>query len=599
MTSQEILSKYLKFFEKYGHKQIPNVSLVPENDPSLLFVNSGMFPLVPYLFGETHPLGKRLVNIQRCLRLEDIDEIGDSIHTLAFHMLGNWSLGDYFKKEQLFWIYQFFIEEMKLDPKRMYATVFEGDESAPRDEESIEIIKEIFKKYGIDAKEGERIFPCGKENNWWQRGDAVGEPGGPDSEIFYYIGDGDPKGKNPIQNESEFLEFGNSVFMQYKKSEKGWEELPQKNVDFGGSFERIAMIVQNKKDIFEIDNFWPIIEKAQELTGKKYEENKSQMRILADHMRGSVLLAMDGVEPGNKDQGYILRRLLRKTIRVEKNLGVEKDLVVSLVGSVVDTLSWLYPDLKLKQKSIEEVFVAEEIKFTKTLEQGQKEVAKILSAKKEFSNEEAAETAFNLYQSLGYPYEIFLGDLVNINEKVSLGLVREMIEKHQETSRAGVEAKFKSGLADSSDLTVKYHTMAHLVQAAMKAVLDPNIEQLGSNINAERLRYDFPYQDKLTDEEIKKVTDWLNDIIAKKLPVVCEIMPKEEAITKGANYLKWENYPDPVKVYYIGNSMEDAVSKEFCGGPHVKNTSELKPIEIYKQENIGRGKRRIYARFVR
>ncbi len=618
MTTQQILEKYLNFFKQKGHKQIPNVSLIPENDPSLLFVNSGMFPLVPYLSGEPHPLGNRLVNIQRSLRLKDIDEIGDKTHTLVFHMIGNWSLGDYFKKDQLPWAYEFFIEELKLDPQKMIATVFLGDADVEKDEESISLIQEIFKKYGIDAKMDERIFAYGKESNWWKRGDTVGELGGPDSEIFYYLGEGDPIGKNPVDNEKEFLEIGNSVFIQYKKTETGWEELAQKNVDFGGGLERIAMVVQNKKDIFETDNFWPIIEKIQEVTGKKYTGNEKHMRILADHIRGSAFLIMDGVEPSNKDQGYVLRRLIRRMIRAGKALGTERNLCVQLVPVVVETFSWLYPQLTEKQTTIENALKAEEEKFVKTLQEGSKQVEKFIAVAAGNSGPEPAnvwaQRAFDLYQSLGYPYEIFIEDLkerkIPVDEVATNQQFEKLLNQHQSESRSGAEEKFTGGLADHSNEVIRYHTVTHLMQTALRKIFGDYICQArpastGTNFDlgqiAQRLGakgFDFEHPEKLTDEQIKQAEDYVNNLVDQKIPVNFVMMPKEEAIKAGVGYMKNESYPDTVKVYYVGNSLDTAISKELCGGPHVQNTSELSHIKIFKQENIGKGKRRVYLKFL-
>jgi len=603
VTTKELLAKYIKFFEDKGHKKIPNVPLVPENDPTLLFVNSGMFPLVPYLSGEPHPLGKRLVNVQRCLRLADIEEIGGEAHTLVFHMLGNWGFADYFKKEQLNWFYDFLINELKIDVDKLYANVFEGDKDAPRDEESIKVIQEIFAKHGIDAKVGERIFPCSKKHSWWQRGDAIGELGGPDSETFYYFGEGTPpKGSVPSENDDMFVELGNSVFMQYKKTKNGWEELPQKNVDFGGGLERIARVVQGKKDIFETDNFWPIIEKIQELSAKKYAEDKKSMRILADHIRACTFLAMDGVEPTNKDQGYILRRLLRRLIRAGKTLGVKEGISASLVPVVVEEFKWLYPDLSRKEKNITKLFSKEETKFEKTLRSGSNQLSKIIERDKNKSVDEWAQIAFDLYQSLGYPSEVLLSDLeesgVSVDKSKFSKEFSSLVKAHQKTSRAGAEGKFKGGLADNSEIVIKYHTATHLLQAALKNVVGDHIEQIGSNITDKRLRFDFPNPTKLSEEEIKKVEEFIKEKIDQKLPVSFEMMNKNEAIEKGAHYMRNINYPDKVKVYYVGNSLEDAISKELCGGPHVKNTSDLQPLEIYKQENIGEGKLRLYARFV-
>jgi alanyl-tRNA synthetase len=446
MKSKDILQKYIDFYTSRGHVLIPNVSLVPENDSTLLFVNSGMFPLVPYLSGEAHPQGKRLVNVQRSLRFDDIDNVGNtSRHTIAFHMIGNWSLGDYFKKEQLPWAYQFFVEELGLDINKMYATVFRGDADAPKDEESITILKEIFKKYGVDAQEGSRIFAQGKEDNWWKRGDAIGELGGPDSEVFYYIGkDGNGFGKNPAEHQDEFLEIGNSVFMQYVKSTSGWAELSQKNVDFGGGLERIALVVQNKSDIFETDSFWPIIQQAEKISGKSYysdEKTKRLLRIVSDHMRVSTFLAMDGVVPSNKDQGYVLRRLLRRMIRVGRSLEIGSNICSSLLPTVVETMSWLYPELVEKQHHIHKLFEEEETKFSKTLDKGSIQVKRFL-AKGEFSEETLVKHAFEYFQSMGYPWEIFLEDLnefgIAVDPKKFEADFKEIFEKHQTHSRRAV-----------------------------------------------------------------------------------------------------------------------------------------------------------------
>lgn len=603
MSSQELLQKFIQFYHDRGHVLIPNVSLVPENDPSLLFVNSGMFPLVPYLSGQAHPSGKRLVNVQRSIRFEDIDSVGDRTHTIAFHMMGNWGLGDYFKKEQLPWVYELLVDVLGIDPHKLFATVFAGDESAPKDEESVEILKEVFKKYGIDAKEGERIFAYGKKSNWWKRGDAVGELGGPDSEIFYYLGKGDGVGKSPENNEDEFLEIGNSVFMQYKKTENGWEELSQKNVDFGGGLERMAWVVQGKQDIFETDNFWPIIEKVEELSGKKYHENENvtrSMRILADHMRASVFLSMDGVVPSNKDQGYILRRLLRRMTRASRFLGVENDLSVNLVGRVVEMFKWVYPQLVEKRLYIEQIFAEEENKFRKTLARGDKEFNKNITGVN-YSTKQLAQIAFDMYQSLGYPSEIFLEEVkdkgIAVSDKEFNAAFDAVFNQHKEGSRAGSEQKFKGGLADQSEEVIKYHTATHLLHQALRMVLGEHVSQKGSNITGERLRFDFSHPQKLTEEEIQKVQKIVNEKIAAKLPVNCLVLSKEEAEETGALHFFGEKYGDQVSVYYVGDSIEGAFSKEFCGGPHVKNTSELRSVEIFKQESVGGGNQRVYARF--
>lgn len=607
MTSKEILEKYINFYKQRGHALVPNVSLVPENDPTLLYVNSGMFPLVPYLTGQPHPQGTRLVNVQRCLRFfEDLENVGvTNRHTTAFHMLGNWSLNDYFKEEQLNWAYEFLIEELKLDPNKMYASVFMGDQYAPKDEEAISIIKNIYKKYGIDAKENERIFAYGRKDNWWQRGEAVGELGGPDSEIFYYIGkDGNGFGQNPEANQDEFLEIGNSVFMQYIRNEDlGWSELPQKNVDFGGGLERFALVVQNKSDIYLTDNFYPIIEKIQELSTKEYGENdetKRAMGILADHMRAATFLAMDGVIPSNKDQGYILRRLLRRMVRAGRTLGINEKVSVNLVEVIVNNFSWIYPALTDKKNDITKTFNEEENKFRIILEKGTRLADKELATFKG-NEKQLAEIAFNLYQSSGYPEEMLFEDvkekLLPIDEKQFYEEYNKLVTEHRNLSRSGAEQKFKGGLADTNEETVKYHTATHLLHWALRETVGDKVSQMGSNITGERLRFDFPHDERLSDEDIAKVEKLFNEKVDQALPVDFVMLPKTEAEKLGAVAAFGEKYGDTVKVYFMGNSLEEAFSKEFCGGPHVSNTNQLQPITIFKQKSIGKGIIRIYSKW--
>lgn len=606
LTSQEILTAYFKLYSSHGHVQIPNMSLVPEGDSTLLFVNSGMFPLVPYLSGEPHPLGKRLMNVQRSLRFEDIEEVGISNrHTTCFHMIGNWSLGDYFKKEQLPWIYEFFIEKLGLDPLRMYATVFEGDNYAPKDTESIEIIKTIFKSYGIDAQEGTRIFPYGKKDNWWQRGDAPGELGGPDSELFYYLGsNGNGEGKNPADNQDTFIEIGNSVFMQYRKTTSGgWEELPQKNVDFGGGLERIALAVQKKEDVYETDNFYSVITELEKLTHKKYKSSPEvtrAMRIITDHMRAASFLAMDGVIPSNKDQGYVLRRYLRRIVRFGKQLGLTTEVSSQLVPVIADMLRWIYPELSTKKEEIQKIFSDEEEKFARTLTRAEQLVDKALL--KDVTTEGLAKLAFDYYQSYGTPPDMLVDKArengENIDQKKFEKTYRDFFKSHQELSRKGAEAKFKGGLANHSTEVVQFHTVTHLLHQALRTILGTHVQQYGSNITNERLRFDFSHDAPLIEDEIKSVEKLVNETIQKKLLVQFAILPKEDAEKTGALHFFKEKYGERVKVYFIGKDMASAFSKEYCGGPHVSNLSELAPtLHIYKQESVGKGVRRIYARF--
>lgn len=605
MKSQEILEKYIKFYQDRGHALIPNVSLVPENDPTLLYVNSGMFPLVPYLSGQSHPDGKRLVNVQRCLRFDDLENVGNTNrHTVAFHMIGNWSLGDYFKEQQLPWAYEFYVEVMGLDINKMYATVFAGDADAPKDTESIELIKSIFAKYGIEARENERIFALGKESNWWKRGEAVGELGGPDSEIFYYIGsEGNGFGKNPDDYQDEFIEIGNSVFMQYKKTQTGWEELTQKNVDFGGGLERLALAVQGKSDIFETDNFWPIIEKVQELTRLSYwPETKKAMGVLADHIRASTWLVMDGITPSNKDQGYVLRRLVRRMVRYgNKGLGMQTGTISQeLVPIVAEMFEWIYPQIKTNQEKIIQILSEEEIKFAKVLKTAEKEVHKFLQLPN--LNEAAiAEKGFYVSQSTGYPQEIFLDDVNETFEgKMDVILIQDALKKlnaeHQAKSREGASQKFKGGLASHEEQIVKYHTTTHLLHWALREVLGTSVQQKGSNITGERLRFDFSCDHQPAQADIQKVTELINAKIDLGLPVDMVQLPKDQAESTGALHFFGEKYGETVNVYFIGENLETAFSKEFCGGPHVSSLSELDHIEIFKWNSIGSGTYRVYVR---
>lgn len=604
MTSQEILTEYIEFYKARGHAEIPSVSLVPEGDSTLLFVNSGMFPLVPYLSGEPHPSGKRLVNVQRSLRFEDIEEVGlSNRHTTCFHMLGNWGLADYFKQEQLNWVYELYIDVLGLEPNKLYASVFEGDEDAPKDIESIEIIKAIFNKYGIEAKEGERIFAYDKVENWWQRGDAVGELGGPDSEVFYYIGsEGDGLGKDPAEFQDDFIEIGNSVFMQYVRTEEGWQELPQRNVDYGGGFERIAMVVQKKADIYQTDNFWPLIEKIEMLADRKYqqdEETTRAMRILADHIRAATFLAMDGVLPSNKDQGYALRRFLRRIVRYGRQLGIKTSCATHLIDEVAQMFAWLYPQLSAQSESMKDVFTEEEKRFVKVLEKATRKVQRRLDHY-QGGLPELAEIGFDLYQSLGYPPEMLLDDVrdrgIVVDEIEFREAYAEKYQQHQAESRRGSEQKFKGGLADHSEQVLKYHTTTHLVHWALRQVLGDEVVQHGSNITNERLRFDFNHDQKLTEAQVVAVERLVNDKIVEALPVQFEMMEKAAALKVGAIHAFGDQYPDQVKVYYIGDDLVRALSKEFCGGPHVESTGDLAPIEIYKQESVGKGVRRIYVR---
>ncbi|NLZ74757.1 alanine--tRNA ligase [Candidatus Falkowbacteria bacterium] len=623
MTSSEIRQKYLDFFAARGHAVISSASLIPENDPTVLFTTAGMHPLIPYLLGEAHPAGSRLVDSQKCFRADDIDEVGDKRHNTFFEMLGNWSFGDYFKTEQLTWWYQFLFEELGLDPQRVYQSVYAGSEDGKieKDEESIKVLKELFAKYGITAEEGPttfgkgedgpgqeidfsrmRIFPY-RDKNWWMRGETIGEPGGPDSETFYDTGKPhDPKfGPHCHLNCDcgRFLEIGNSVFMQYKKTAAGWEELKNKNVDFGGGLERIAMVLQEKDSIFKGDLFSRIIAKIEELSGKKYEEDTRSFEVIADHIKAATFIVGDnkGVAPSNTDQGYIVRRLLRRAIRFGRQLGITQEAWVDKIAQVVvDDYALAYPELVKNKEFIFTEFKKEEEKFLRTLEKGLAEFKKIAV------NGIDGVAAFNLYQSYGFPFEI-TEELAKENGiTIDRAGFEAELKKHQALSRTAAAGKFKGGLADAGEATTKLHTAAHLLLAALRQVLGDHVFQRGSNITAERLRLDFSHPEKMTAEQLKKVEDLVNQAIAENYEVICEELSLEEAKKRGAMGVFESKYGEKVKVYSACHlkadqqpDIEGAFSQEICGGPHVKNTGTLGHFKIQKEEASSAGVRRIKA----
>ncbi len=563
MRSNDVREKYLKFFEKRGHKIISPAPLVLETDPTTLFTSSGMQPLVPYLMGEKHPEGVRLVDSQPSIRLQDIEEVGDNRHTTFFEMLGNWSLGDYFKKDQLPWIWEFLTKELNLPKEKLYVSIFEGNELVPKDLES----KEIWLSLGVSES---HIFEYGVKKNWWSRSGTpdqmpVGEIGGPDSEIFYEFTSVEHQHEfgskcHPNCDCGRFLEIGNSVFIQYKKTDKGLEELPQKNVDFGGGLERITAAINNDPDIFKTDIYWPSIQKLEELTGKKYKDNMASFRIFADHLRASLALVNAGVIPGNKMQGYILRRLIRR-------------------------MTTKFPEI---DKIIDNTVIGDEIKkFKITLNKGLKEIGKI--------DKITGKIAFDLYQSYGFPLELTVELFKEKGQEVDLEEFRKEFEVHKDKSKSLSAGVFKGGLADHSPGVVKLHTATHLLLASLRKVLGDNVVQMGQNITKERSRFDFPNSRKLTVEELTKVEDMINNVIKRDLPVNFAVMPKEEALKTGAIHAFNEKYADTVKVYYVGSDLESAFSKEFCGGPHVAKTSEIGHVTINKQEKIGSGLLRVYV----
>jgi alanyl-tRNA synthetase len=625
MTANELRQKYLDFFKGKNHAIISGASLIPENDSTLLFTNSGMFPLVPYLLGEKHPAGQRLADSQKSFRTEDIDEVGDSRHNTFFEMLGNWSLGDYFKDEQLSWWFEFLFQELKFDPRRIYQSVYVGsaDGQIKKDEEAIAILKKLFNQYGVVAEEGpettgpgelgsgqeadfsrQHIFAY-RDKNWWKRGDAIGELGGPDSETFYDTGQPHNPAFGPYCHPNcdcgRFLEIGNSVFMQYRKTAAGWEELKNKNVDFGGGLERILMAIDKQDSIFKTDLFNRLIAKIEALSGRRYSdnENKRAFEVIADHLKAATFIVGDdkGVPPSNTDQGYIVRRLLRRAIRYGRQLGINQERWLKEVARIVIAdYADFYPELKLHQAFIEENFDKEEEKFNRTLEKGLAEFNKLTGEKID------GATAFNLYQSYGFPLEIT--DELAKERGMSVdkdGFMAEL-HKHQELSRTASAGKFKGGLADASEATTRLHTAAHLLLAALRRVLGDHVAQKGSNITAERLRFDFSHSEKMTPEQITEVERLVNEAIQAKLDLGCEELSLEEARATGAMGVFESKYGERVKVYTVGQAVDgptaiwkNIFSREICGGPHVKNTGELGHFKIQKEESSSAGVRRIKA----
>ncbi len=605
MTAKELRQRYLKFFEGKQHKIIPSAPLVPENDATTLFTSSGMQPLIQYFLGEPHPLGKRVVDSQKCFRSQDIEEVGDSHHTTFFEMLGNWSFGDYFKKEQLNWFFEFLTKNLGLDPKRLYVTVFMGNDQVQRDEESIKIWQEIFAAVNIEAKEGERIFAYDVKKNWWSRSGApdqmpTGEPGGPDSEVFYEFTSvkHDPKfGEkcHPNCDCGRFLEIGNSVFMQYQKQTDGtFTELPQKNVDFGGGLERMVAATLNEPDMFKIDLFWSVIQKIEQITDKKYEDHLKEFRIIADHFKAATFLILDGVIPSNKLQGYVLRRLLRRSM-VKMHALSGKIWNGESVMEIIETVLTIYDGIfginkEADQQRVFTVITDELSRFAKTLDQGLKEINKI--------NNINGKIAFDLYQTYGFPLEITEELFKLKGQDISHQEFEKEFAAHKELSRTASAGMFKGGLTEQTEMSTKYHTATHLLNAALRKILGGTVQQKGSNITAERLRFDFSYPEKLTTEQIKQVEDLVNKAVQDNLPVTSEIMEKTAALQSGALGFFTEKYGDKVTIYTIGHperSEGSSFSKEICGGPHVKNTGELGRFKITKEESASSGIRRIYA----
>ncbi len=588
MNRKELIKKYIGFFKSKNHKEIPNVSLVPENDPTVLFTTAGMHPLVPYLLGEKHPLGKKLVNVQRCIRTVDIDEVGDKSHGTFFEMLGNWSLGDYWKEQAIKFSFEFLTKILGLKKKRLAVTIFKGNKEimVGEDEESIE----IWRSLGVP---NERIADLGKEDNWWGPAGETG-PCGPCTEIFYWTGKGkaprlyDPKDKN-------WVEIGNNVFMEYNKTKDNkYEKLKQQNVDFGGGLDRQLAIINNIDDIFKTELYLSIIKTIEKISGKKYgekEEITRSMRIIADHVKATVFIIGDGVIPSNVEQGYVLRRLIRRVIRHGRKLGMK-----NFIKAIAEAVFEIYDDYKHLQKEKEKILdelEKEEKKFLETLEKGIKVFEKIIKNKKKLSGKDA----FLLYQSYGFPLEIIL-ELAKENRViVDENEFREEERKHQELSRTESKGRFRSGLANSSMETTKLHTATHLLNEALRKILGNEVKQRGSNITPERLRFDFSFSRKLTDDEIKKVEDLVNEKIKQKLEVIREEMPLKKALESGAQAEFGHKYPKKVYVYTVLDNSEKRkwFSKEICTGPHINNTKKIGKFKIIKEEASSARVRRIKA----
>ncbi len=655
VSGNEIRKKYLDFMRENGHEVVPSASIVPENDPTTLFTGSGMQPMVPYLLGEAHPKGTRITDSQKCFRAEDIEEVGDNRHTTFFEMLGNWSFGDYFKEEQIEWIFSFLIDEVGLNPKRLYITAFAGDEKAgiPRDETSPVIWSRLFEEKGLQAKvaeigseacgyergmkEGERIFFYDASKNWWSRAGVpqnmpIGEPGGPDTEMFYDFGtphdESFGKHCHPNCDCGRFLEIGNNVFMQYKKVAEGtFEELPSKNVDFGGGLERIVAAANNEPDIFKVDLLHSLIEKISVVSDKTYADETNAYRVIADHVRGAVFMIADGVLPSNTEQGYFVRRLLRRAVRYADTIGVPTGELQNVAKVVVDIYKNHYPELENNAETILSAIAAEEEQFRKTLENGLKQFKKIslkvnlqvskkqsetfsiplvLKGKKFFGKKTqkvtpkktiSAQNAFDLFTTYGFPIELTEEIAAEKNLTVDRKGFERLMEEHKEKSRAGAEKKFKGGLADHSDKVLQYHTATHLLLAALRTLVGDHVHQAGSNITSERLRFDFTHGEKIERFKLDEIETWVNEALQTGGEVNIEMMSKEAA--KSDTSIEgsfWERYPDEVKVYTIAGTDGTVFSRELCGGPHVEKLSDIQgTFKIKKEESSSAGVRRIKA----
>ena len=597
MTANELRSKFIEFFKSKNHAEISGQSLIPENDPSVLFTTAGMHPLVPYLLGEPHPAGTRLTDYQKCIRTGDIDEVGDPSHLTCFEMLGNWSLGDYFKKEAIAFSYEFLTSPqwLALDPRKLSVTVFEGDESAPRDDEAAGYWKE-------NGMPEDKIAYLPASDNWWAAGPTG--PCGPDTEIFYWVGEGlPPQGSNKKTDSANWMEIWNNVFMQFNRiDEKTLVKLPKQNVDTGMGLERTNCILQGKTSVYLTEVFQPIIAEIERLASYNYgadEAKDTSVRIIADHARASVFILGDqrGVTPSNLGAGYVLRRLIRRAVRHGLKLGIEKNFLVQVAVAVIENFKNAYPELEQNREKIFAELNSEEDRFRLTLKNGEAEFQRLLpnllkNPKKEISG----KVAFRLYDTFGFPLELTEELAAENGFTVDKVGFKEAEKKHQEASKSLGAGQAKGGLAEQSEITTKYHTATHLLQQALVNVLGDKVAQKGSNINNERMRFDFTFDRPLTAEEIKRVEEIVNEKIQEDLPVTMEIMPLEQAQAAGARALFANKYGESVKVYTVGKDpARDWFSKEVCGGPHVQHTAQIGEFKITKEQSSSAGVRRIRA----
>lgn len=618
-SAGEIREKYFRYFEERGHTLIPRAALVPKEDPTTLFTGSGMQPLIPYLLGAAHPAGDRLVDSQTCFRSEDVDEVGDNRHTTFFEMLGNWGLGSYFKAEQLPWLFSFLVDELGLDPQRLHVSVFSGAPAfeIPPDEESLRIWTDLFTERDVPvtvaepgtgeraAAEGTgdaRITLYDETKCWWSRagsaaGMPVGEPGGPDSEVFFRF---DQVEHDPAYGEychvhcdcGRYVEIGNSVFMEYQRTEDGFVPLPQRNVDFGGGLERIAMAVADTPDVFKIDILWPIVEQVVALSGANYEAKAHPLRVIADHMRAIVFCALDGLEPSNTTQGYVMRRFARRAIRQGHLLGIESQLLAPLVDTVVAAYSDAYPELKTERDRIVGILEREETLFRSTLGRGVREFGKVVAGRL------TGEAVFTLFDTYGFPPELSVEEAeqhgIEIEPDWQINFQKLMTEQ-RDRSRTAAQGMFKGGLADHTEETTRLHTATHLLYKALRLVLGDHVVQRGSNITAERLRFDFSHPQKVTPEELAEVTRIVNEQIERDWPMGFRELQTEQAREEGSLGAFGDKYGETVKVYTAGDPVGEWYSKEICGGPHVSHTGELGRLRIVKEESSSAGVRRVRA----